>query len=94
MTLASTLWIESRPGCITMHAIADIRRWAEGLLEARASTLKIERDGPQTRVTLRFVLADGIGVADVAALMALKRQRLRREVNQARLREVCRYEAL
>lgn len=77
-----------------MHAIADIRSWAEALLGAATSTLSIAREGAQTRVTLRFVLSDGIGEAEVSVLMALKRERLRRDVTQARLREVCRYETL
>jgi hypothetical protein len=92
VTQASTLWIDARPGCITMHAIADIRAWAEALLGVRSSSLSIAREGHTTRVTLRFVFPDGIGVADVSVLMAVKRQRLRREASVQRLREVFQYE--
>lgn len=80
-------WDTGSHGAVTMYSIATVRKWAERMLGATSSELLIDREpGGKTNVRLRFTGIHGIAVADVSALLLVKRR------GGKGIREVCRFE--
>lgn len=88
MSYNSFQWDTASSGAVTMFSIATVRKWAERQLGATSSELRISREpGGKTNVTLRFAVGCAIAVADVSALLLVKRRR-------GVVRDVCRFEDL